>query len=51
MVTFALPKQELWIFDHLKDLKIPVAVVVEGSVPLLWWQSQASGFVDGRPRI
>jgi N-acetylglucosaminyldiphosphoundecaprenol N-acetyl-beta-D-mannosaminyltransferase len=27
-VAFGLPKQELWIFEHLKHLNIPVAVAV-----------------------
>jgi N-acetylglucosaminyldiphosphoundecaprenol N-acetyl-beta-D-mannosaminyltransferase len=37
-VAFGLPKQELWIFDHLRELKIPVAVAV----------GAAFGFLSGK---
>jgi N-acetylglucosaminyldiphosphoundecaprenol N-acetyl-beta-D-mannosaminyltransferase len=37
-VAFGLPKQELWIFQHLKELKIPVAVAV----------GAAFGFMSGK---
>jgi N-acetylglucosaminyldiphosphoundecaprenol N-acetyl-beta-D-mannosaminyltransferase len=37
-VAFGLPKQELWIFEHLKDLKVPVAVAV----------GAAFGFMSGK---
>jgi N-acetylglucosaminyldiphosphoundecaprenol N-acetyl-beta-D-mannosaminyltransferase len=37
-VAFGLPKQELWIFEHLKRLDIPVAVAV----------GAAFGFLSGK---
>lgn len=39
-VAFGLPKQELWIFEHLKRLDIPVAVAA----------GAAFGFISGKIR-
>jgi len=39
-VSFGLPKQELWIFDHLKHFDIPVAVAA----------GAAFGFLSGKVR-